>query len=80
MIDEMPQHAVNLAEFAISKYPITNAQYQAFIDDGGYTEKWKECWTQAGWKWKEEQGYAGTKAVRRRLRPGESSGGGRVVV
>ncbi|MBK8050300.1 MAG: SUMF1/EgtB/PvdO family nonheme iron enzyme [Anaerolineales bacterium] len=31
---------------------MTNAQYQAFIDDGGYTEQWRRCWTAAGWTWK----------------------------
>ena len=40
--------------FAISKYPITNAQYQVFVDDGGYTEKWQRCWTTAGWQWRAE--------------------------
>jgi len=30
--------------FAIAKYPVTNAQFQAFIDDGGYREDryWKD--------------------------------------
>lgn len=53
---EMPQFTWNLAEFTISKYPVTNAQYQAFVHDGGYTEKWQGCWTQAGWRWKAELG------------------------
>ncbi|CAG0943341.1 partial Serine/threonine-protein kinase Pkn1, partial [Anaerolineae bacterium] len=25
-----------------------------FVDDGGYTEKWKVCWTDAGWAWREK--------------------------
>jgi formylglycine-generating enzyme required for sulfatase activity len=41
-----------LQPFAISKYPITNAQYEAFVLDGGYAEKWQHCWTEAGWHWK----------------------------
>lgn len=48
--NEMPQHVVNVGPFSISRYPITNAQYQAFVDDGGYTEKWQECWTPEGWQ------------------------------
>ncbi|MCP4287422.1 MAG: formylglycine-generating enzyme family protein, partial [Gammaproteobacteria bacterium] len=32
---EMPQHEVTIAAFKMSRYPITNAQYQAFVDDGG---------------------------------------------
>ncbi len=32
---EMPQHEVTVPGFKMSRYPITNAQYQAFVDDGG---------------------------------------------
>jgi hypothetical protein len=56
---EKPQHKVNVAAFHISRYPVTNAQYQAFVEDGGYTEKWRECWTKEGWEWKEENKIAG---------------------
>ena len=31
--DEMPQHRVYLDEYAIGKYPITQVQYAAFIQD-----------------------------------------------
>jgi formylglycine-generating enzyme required for sulfatase activity len=48
--DEMPQRRITLPAFCIAKYPITNAQYQTFIDDDGYTEKWRKCWTDAGWE------------------------------
>ena len=50
--DELPQHGVTLPSFSISRYPITNAQYAAFVGDGGYTERWRGCWTDAGWEWK----------------------------
>ena len=46
------KHKIELDAFAIARYPVTNAQYQMFVDDGGYTEKWRECWTEAGWNWK----------------------------
>jgi formylglycine-generating enzyme required for sulfatase activity len=52
---EQPQHEVHVSTFQISRYPVTNAQYRVFIEDGGYTEKWKACWTSEGWKWKEEK-------------------------
>jgi formylglycine-generating enzyme required for sulfatase activity len=39
-----------LPAFKISQYPITNAQYQAFVADGGYSAKWQHCWTEAGWE------------------------------
>ena len=44
-------HTVSLPAFAISKYPITNVQYQAFVENGGYTEKCRKCWTHHGWAW-----------------------------
>ncbi|MES9852733.1 MAG: SUMF1/EgtB/PvdO family nonheme iron enzyme [Candidatus Thiodiazotropha sp. L084R] len=35
------QQRLNLDSFHIARYPITNAQYQTFIDDGGYEdERW----------------------------------------
>ncbi|MEE9356685.1 MAG: formylglycine-generating enzyme family protein [Methylococcaceae bacterium] len=33
---EKPSHHVKVNEFYISRYPITNAQYQCFIEAGGY--------------------------------------------
>ena len=52
---ETPQRQVNLPAFRIGQYPVTNAQYVAFVQDGGYSDKWRACWTQAGWKWKGER-------------------------
>jgi len=46
---EKSERTVNLPWFQISKYMVTNAQYQPFIEDGGYTEKWRRCWTNTGW-------------------------------
>ncbi len=40
------------APFRIGRFPVTNGQYQAFVDDGGYGErKW---WSEAGWAWRQE--------------------------
>lgn len=50
---EQPQHEVHVSAFAISRYPITNAQYQAFVEDNGYIEK--AYWTDEGWEWKEKE-------------------------
>jgi formylglycine-generating enzyme required for sulfatase activity len=33
---EQPQHAVELSEYSIGKYPITNREYQAFVRDARY--------------------------------------------
>jgi len=36
--------------FLIGRYPVTNAQFAVFIEDGGYqNEKW---WSGAGWRWR----------------------------
>jgi formylglycine-generating enzyme required for sulfatase activity len=50
--NETPQSHITLPTYYIARYPITNVQYQAFIDDGGYTEKWRWCWTDSGWNWR----------------------------
>jgi len=34
---EQPQHTVDLSEFSIGKYPITNREYQAFVREAKYT-------------------------------------------
>ncbi|MCA1899879.1 MAG: SUMF1/EgtB/PvdO family nonheme iron enzyme [Chloroflexi bacterium] len=34
--DEKPVHEVNLSEYFIGKYPVTNREYQAFLRDTGY--------------------------------------------
>jgi serine/threonine-protein kinase len=34
--DEMPQHSVHLPEYHIARYPITNAQYLAFVRAAGH--------------------------------------------
>ena len=50
---EMPQHRVDVQAFEISKYPVTVAQYQLFVDaeDGFWNNRWWGCeglaWRQA---------------------------------
>jgi Sulfatase-modifying factor enzyme 1 len=42
------------APFLLGRYPVTNSQYQAFVDDGGYSKrKW---WSEAGWDWLQKEG------------------------
>jgi formylglycine-generating enzyme required for sulfatase activity len=48
-------HEVTISRpYAIARYPVTNAQYCMFIEDGGYTEIWRHCWTDEGWRWREQ--------------------------
>ena len=44
-------HERRTLAFQMSKYLITNAQFTPFIDDGGYTEKYRHCWSKVGWEW-----------------------------
>jgi formylglycine-generating enzyme required for sulfatase activity/uncharacterized membrane protein YbaN (DUF454 family) len=51
------QHAVELPKYYISRYPVTNAHYDAFVQAGGYRQAnhWaaaiaNKFWTEAGFK------------------------------
>ncbi len=49
--NEQPQHQVCISNgFWLDRYEVTNAAYQKFIADGGYTRR--ELWSDAGWQWK----------------------------
>ncbi len=55
--NEKPQQQVELPGYWIMKYPVTQAQYGAFIAAEGYSER--RYWTEAGWKWKESERVTG---------------------
>ena len=48
--NEGPQHQVTISQpFAVSKYPVTRGQFQAFIDDTGYDAgSGKDSWLDPG--------------------------------
>jgi hypothetical protein len=46
-----------VGDFRISKYPVTNAQFGAFVAAGGYGER--RYWSKAGWEHKEQEGWVG---------------------
>jgi gamma-glutamyl hercynylcysteine S-oxide synthase len=50
--NERPLHEVELRAFDMDVTPVTNAQYLAFMEDGGYART--ELWTEAGRAWLEE--------------------------
>ncbi len=41
---------VNLPKYNIAMYPVTNKEYQLFIDDGGYDTR--RFWNLEGWLWR----------------------------
>ncbi|PTR30433.1 iron(II)-dependent oxidoreductase [Rhodococcus sp. OK519] len=52
--NERPAHRVHVAEFAIDTVPVSNGDYAAFIDDGGYRRR--ELWSDRGWVHRRESG------------------------
>jgi iron(II)-dependent oxidoreductase len=45
-------HPVTVAPFRIARAPVTQAEFAAFVDDGGYqTPRW---WSADGWAWREQ--------------------------
>ena len=57
--NERGQHRVYLAPFWIDVNPVTNGDFQAFIEAGGYSNR--EYWSDAGWKWVTESGATAPK-------------------
>jgi iron(II)-dependent oxidoreductase len=45
-------HPVPVPPFAIARMAVTQAEYAAFVEDGGYRRP--ECWSEEGWRWRED--------------------------
>jgi iron(II)-dependent oxidoreductase len=43
-------HEVTVPAFRIARAPVTNAEFAAFVDDGGYRSR--ALWCDEGWKWR----------------------------
>jgi ergothioneine biosynthesis protein EgtB len=50
--NEQPPHAVEIGDFRIDRYPVTNSEYVRFIEANGYQTR--SLWSDEGWAWKEE--------------------------
>ena len=46
-------HQVELEPFRIARAPVTNREFAAFVEAGGY--RVREFWSDAGWVWRERQ-------------------------
>lgn len=53
--NEQPRHRMWLAPYALASRPVTNAEYLAFIDDGGYERP--ELWLSDGWDTRTREGW-----------------------
>jgi iron(II)-dependent oxidoreductase len=51
--NEKPPMTVEVAPFSIARAPVTNAEFAAFVDDGGYERR--AVWSEAGWRWREQE-------------------------
>jgi gamma-glutamyl hercynylcysteine S-oxide synthase len=52
--NERPAHIVDVPAFRIGRVPVTNGEWQRFVDDGGYGQsRW---WSDRGWSHRQEAG------------------------
>ncbi|GHF31277.1 ergothioneine biosynthesis protein EgtB [Kordiimonas sediminis] len=52
---EAPRHKEYLPPFALGVRPVTNAEWIAFIEDGGYEKE--TLWLSDGWAYKQKEGW-----------------------
>ncbi len=48
--NERPRHIVEVPPFSIDRYPVTNAEFLAFVEDGGYRRR--DLWQDSGWSFR----------------------------
>jgi gamma-glutamyl hercynylcysteine S-oxide synthase len=51
--NERPRHGASLPPFQIARAPVTNAEWRAFIEGGGYQQQ--EWWSSDGWAWRQQE-------------------------
>lgn len=42
-------HVYSVPAFEVTKYPVTNGEFLAFVEGGGYETR--DYWTDEGWQW-----------------------------
>ena len=47
-------HPIEVRPFRLAAMPVTNAEFQAFVDDDGYRRR--DCWSRRGWDWRRREG------------------------
>ena len=57
--NERPRHRSTLRPFLIDAHPVTNGEYLAFVEDGGYAER--RHWSPEGWAWSRDTALAAPK-------------------
>lgn len=51
--NELPAHQVEVPGFRLDRHQTTNADYEEFIADGGYSRR--EFWSDEGWAWRDHE-------------------------
>jgi len=46
-------HFIEVRPFRISATPVTNQEFQAFVEDDGYGRR--DCWSRRGWDWRRHE-------------------------
>jgi iron(II)-dependent oxidoreductase len=49
-------HPIELSSFVIARAPVTQVEYQAFVNDNGYNQR--RFWSDAGWNWRQQTSAA----------------------
>jgi iron(II)-dependent oxidoreductase len=45
-------HPIEMLPFRMARAPVTQAEYAAFVEEGGYGRR--QLWSDAGWRWREQ--------------------------
>jgi formylglycine-generating enzyme required for sulfatase activity len=59
--NEQPQHTVTLDAYWIGQTEVTNAQFQQFVDAGGYAAE--RYWSAEGWQVRSDAGWEGSRCL-----------------
>jgi gamma-glutamyl hercynylcysteine S-oxide synthase len=62
--NELPQHLVEVPEVLVDRFPVSEAEYLAFVEEGGYRRR--DHWSPAGWEWCRQDGAEAPRNWRRR--------------
>ncbi len=64
--NELRQHTVTLAPFAMARHAVSNAEYLGFMNANGYDTR--AYWSDAGWQWRGSHNQTAPNAWRRDAR------------
>lgn len=54
-IHDLKPKMISFDDWAISQYPITNAQFRHFVEDNGYSSQNRDCWSKDGWAYRTQK-------------------------